>query len=92
MEEKKMLEGINVEELINFACKGIRAEIEKEERTIRQGCNYIMKIEAGEKVKTKLTIHEIREVIREAQERIEELDKKRFDYVWELALMGGERK
>ena len=53
-----------------------------------------MKIEAGEKVKTKLSITEIKAVVREAQERIEELDKKRFDYVWELALIrsGGERK
>lgn len=67
-------------EILKFAIKGIRAEIDRREKTITQGRQFIMKIERGEKVKTPLTISEIREIIEKNKREIEELDKKRFDY------------
>lgn len=89
-EIKFEMENINLEELVDFACKGIRSEIEENEKTIREGNELIRRIENGQKVKTKLTIPEIRAVMKEAAERIEELGKKRFDYNWEVALRRAE--
>ena len=81
---------INFKELVDFACKGISAEIDKKEKTIRQGYELISQIESGEKVKTKMTAAQIREVIVNEKAEIEELCRKKFDYKWELAMRESE--
>ena len=73
-----------MKEILEFAIKGIRAEINEKEKTITQGRQFIMKIERGEKVTTKLTISEIQAIIEKNKREIEELDRKRFDYEWQL--------
>lgn len=71
-----------MKEILEFAIKGIRAEINEKEKTIMKGKQLIMKIERGEKVKTPLTISEIQAIIEKNKREIEELDRKRFDYEW----------
>ena len=73
-----------MKEILKFAIKGIKTEIDEREKTIAKGRQFIRQIENGEKLKTKMTISEIREIITQKQQEIEELDRKRFDYEWQL--------
>ena len=90
MAEIKFNGEINFKELMEFACKGIEVEIEKREKTVRKGRQLIAQIENGESVKTKMTVPEIKQVIRNKETEIEELNKKKNDYRWELALREAE--
>ena len=82
----------NMEELIDFARKGIKSEIEKEKSTIRRGYNLINAINAGEKVPTKLTIPEIQAIINKSKKKIELLVEKDFEYSWNAAIKRSENK
>lgn len=73
-----------MKEILKFAIKGINTEIDEREKTIAKGKQLIRQIESGERAKTKMTISEIQEVIREKEKEIEELSKKKFEYKWEL--------
>lgn len=71
--------------LIKWAIKGIRAEIDEKEKTVQQGYKYIKAIEAGEKVNTPMTKTEIEAVIYKLNRDIEDLSKELFDLKWELS-------
>ena len=86
MAEIKFNGEINFEELMEFACKGIEAEVREKEKTVLKGKRLIHQIELGEEVKTKKTISEIKKIVRDREREIEELWKKRDNYKWELAL------
>lgn len=72
------------EELINYAMKGILADIRDLEKQVEKGKQYLRMIENRGEVPTKLSINEIQAVITQKREEIERLDRMRFDLQWEL--------
>jgi hypothetical protein len=70
-------------ELINWAIKGINAEIEELDASIRKGNEYLLKLYRGEPVKTKKSVTEIREIIREKKDEMEKLERAKFELKWE---------
>ena len=71
-------------QILQYAIKGITAEIEKLEKTVREGNALIKKIENGEQVKAKATKYEIAEIVKEKKAEIEKLDKERFALSWQV--------
>lgn len=70
-------------ELLKWAMKGITAEINEIEKTIRKGKQYLELYRNGGYPRTGKTPDEVRKIISEKQKQIEILDKKRFDLSWE---------
>ena len=64
------------EELINYAMKGILADIRELEKQVEKGKQYLRMIENRE---------EIQAVIAQKREEIEKLGRMRFDLQWELS-------
>lgn len=76
---------LNYKSILEYAVKGLTAEIEELEKTVRQGYALVKQIDNGEKVKTPKTKYEILEICREKNAKIERLDKERFELRWELS-------
>lgn len=72
------------QEILEFAIKGIAAEIDELEKSIYQGRRFLNEIENGKQPKTKLSAEEIKNIIRQKQSEIDELSKKQFDLRWQL--------
>lgn len=70
-------------ELLKWAIKGLSAEIDELEKTIRKGEKYLDEYRKGKQPKSKKTPDEIKNIIKEKKKQIESLDKKRFDLSWE---------
>jgi hypothetical protein len=70
-------------ELLSWAIKGMYAEIQELEKTIRKGEKYLDEYQNGKQPKTPMKPEEIKKVISEKEKQIEILDKKRFDLSWE---------
>lgn len=70
-------------EVLEWAIKGLSAEIDELDRTIRKGKKHLEEYRQGKQMQTKKTPEEIKNIIQEKQKRIEILDKKRFDLSWE---------
>lgn len=75
---------LSQKQIIEYAIKGIAAEIDALEKDIQKGYQLVNKIENGEKVKTTKTKLEILEICRTKKAEIEKLDKERFDLKWSL--------
>lgn len=71
-------------EILKFAVKGLEAEIEKLETSIKQGYKLINQIDNGEKVKTAKPRHEILAAVTEKNEEKEKLEKEKFNIEWQL--------
>lgn len=69
-------------ELIEWAIKGINAEIDALESSIVKGKKYLAQIERGEPVKTPKTEIEILQIIEEKAAEIERLEKEKFALKW----------
>lgn len=78
---------MNYKQILEYAAKGLTAEIEELEKTVRQGYALVKQIDDGEKVKTPKSRYEILEICREKSKEIERLDKERFELRWELSEM-----
>ena len=61
--------------VIEYAVKGIIAEIDEKEKAINQGKQFLKQIENGEKPKTPKSEYEIHVIIRKKKEEIEQLAK-----------------
>ena len=72
------------QEILEFAIKGIAAEIDELEKSIYQGRRLLNEIENGKQPKTKLSAEQIKNIIRQKQSEIDELSKKQFDLRWKL--------
>lgn len=70
-------------ELLSWAIKGIIAEIDELENTIRKGEEFLEEYRKGIRPKTSVTPQEIKKIIADRKEQIEILDKKCFDLSWE---------
>nr|BDD45030.1 hypothetical protein 18 [Bacillaceae bacterium] len=77
---------MNQKQIIEFAIKGIAAEIDEKEKQVRKGYKILDDIENGNIVYTKKSPYEIREIITKLKAEIEDLDKKKFDLTWELTI------
>lgn len=70
-------------ELLSWAIKGLSAEIDELEKTIRKGEKYLDEYRKGKQPKSKKPPEEIKNIIQEKKKQIESLDKKRFNLSWE---------
>ncbi|WP_033829035.1 hypothetical protein [Bacillus andreraoultii] len=75
---------MNEKEILEFAIKGIEAEIEKHEKQIRKGEQYLTDLRNGKSIKSPKSESEIVEIIRKNREEAEILSKKKFDLSWKL--------
>ena len=74
-------------EIYKWAVKGLRAEIDKLEKDVNTGKQFLAEYEKGGKPKTPKSPQEIQEIIQKKKAEIEELDKKRFNLEWEISEM-----
>ena len=72
------------QEILNYAIKGINQEIEKHDKSLRQGQKFIEQYYKGEPIKTKLPIYEIENICKKKVEEIENLENKRNELKWIL--------
>lgn len=70
-------------QIIKWAIKGLTVEIQDLEKTIKQGKQYLLQLERGEKVKTPKTAEEIKQIIEVKTAEIEKLEKLKFSLKWE---------
>lgn len=74
------------EEIINYAIKGLQAEIAEYEKKVRKGYKYLEDIRAGKPVKTPKTENEIMDIIQKYEAEIKRLQDEISDLDWQLAL------
>ena len=72
--------------LIEYARKGLMAEIREHEATIVKGRSYLNAIDKGERVNTPLTRSEIEAVIEKAIAKIEALSREELELRYAQAL------
>ena len=70
--------------ILEYAVKGLRAEVEKLDNDIRTGQRLLEQYEKGEQPKTPKTPQEIRAIIQRKREQIEELDRKRIGLEFDI--------
>lgn len=71
--------------VIEYAVKGVDSEIEKLEKTINQGKQFLSQYENGEKPKTPKTPQEIQNIINQKKAEIENLSQFKNELIWELS-------
>lgn len=74
---------MEIKQITDWAIKGINKEIEDLEKSIKQGKQYLLQIERGEKVKTPKSAEEIKQIIEDKTAEIEKLEKLKFSLKWE---------
>lgn len=70
--------------VIEYAIKGVNAEIDELEKAINQGKKFLKQYEEGEKPKTPKTAFEIKKIISKKKEEIEKLEKYKNELKFEL--------
>lgn len=75
---------LNQKQVLEYAIKGINADIDELEKSINQGNKFLQQLENGEKPKTPKTAFEIKQVIQEKKSEIEKLAKLKDDMKWAL--------
>ena len=70
--------------ILEYAVKGMSAEIEALEKDIRRGYKLVEQIENGGKVKTPKNKQEILDIIAEKKKEVERLDKEKFALKWQI--------
>lgn len=73
------------QELIQWAIKGIDAEIERKEKDVNKGMQYLLQFEQGQKPNIPKSEYEVKEIIRNKRAEIEKLAKTKFDLKWQLS-------
>ena len=70
--------------MVEFAIQGVTAEIDKLEKTVNQGKQFLAQYENGQQPKTQKTPQEIKTIIQEKKAEIEKLLKIKNNYKWLL--------
>lgn len=78
---------LNQKQILEYAVKGLRSEIDKLEKDINIGKKYLSEYEKGGKPKTPKTPDEIKAIIQSKKAEIKKLDKERFDLEWKMTEM-----
>lgn len=73
------------QELIQWAIKGISAEIDGLEKDVNKGNQYLLQFAQGKKPNIPKTEYEVKEIIRNKRAEIEKLARMKFDLKWELS-------
>ena len=81
-----MIKLLNQKQIYEYALKGLAAEIEKIDKDIKQGYEFIKQIDKGEKVKTPKTRQEILNIVNEKTAEMEKLEKELFSIKWQIGL------
>lgn len=76
---------LNQIDILDFAIKGVNADIEKLEQSIKKGRKLLKDYENGVTFKTKKTPYEIQEVIQKKKAEIEDLVQVENELKWKLA-------
>ena len=71
-------------QILEFALKGIDADIDELEKTINQGKRLLLEYERGQKPTTPKTPQEIKDIIQEKKTEIEKLSKIKSDLQWKM--------
>lgn len=74
-------------EICEWAVRGLRAEIDSIEKDIALGRRFLKEYEDGQIPKTPKSPSEIREIIGQKKNKIEELNKMRFELEFDIAEM-----
>ena len=85
-----MVDKLNQIVLMEYAVKGINADIDKLERSIRRGHQLLKDIESGIAHPTSKQPDEIRKVIFEKKAEIEHLKRLESDIEWQKLELKGE--
>ena len=75
---------LNQKQILEYAVKGLSAEIEELEKQVKKGYDLVKKIDNGEKVNRSKTKFEILEICRVKKAEIERLDREKFDLSWQV--------
>lgn len=75
---------LNQKQILEYAVKGLSAEIEELEKQVKKGYDLVKKIDNGEKVNSPKTKFEILEICRVKKAEIERLDREKFDLSWQV--------
>ena len=73
--------------ILEYAIKGIMAEIDVLEKTINQGKQFLLQYEKGQTPKTPKTPQEIKDIIQRKKAEIEKLVKLKDELKWDLGLI-----
>lgn len=73
------------EELVKWAIRGLRAEMNDCEKIMERGYKYLRKIEEGESVPTDMSVSEIMVLIKMYHDQIEKLSMEIYNLKWELS-------
>ena len=73
------------EELVKWAIRGLRAEMNDCEKIMERGYKYLRKIEEGESVPTDMSVSEIMVLIKMYHDQIENLSMEIYNLKWELS-------
>lgn len=76
---------LDQKQILEYAVKGITAEISELEKAVRHGYDLVKKIENGEKVKTPKTEYEILDICRDKKANIEKLEQMKNELKWQLS-------
>ena len=74
-------------ELYSWAVKGLRAEIDKIEKEVNRGKQFLLEYEKGGQPKTPKSPQEIKAIIQQKKAEIENLDRERFNLEWKISEM-----
>lgn len=77
---------MNAIDIQKWAVKGLQAEIDKLEKDISTGKQYLIEYEKGIQPKTPKSPKEIQEIINRKQDEINKLDKLRFNLNFEISI------
>lgn len=77
---------LNQKQIYEYALKGLVAEIEKIDKDIKQGYEFIRQIDKGEKAKTPKTRQEILNIVNAKTAEMEKLKKELFSIKWQIGL------
>lgn len=73
-------------QILEYAVKGIYADIDKLEKDINKGKQLLLQYERGQQPKTPKTPQEIKDIISDKNAEIEKLSKVNFDLRWKISV------
>lgn len=76
---------LSYKQILEYAVKGITAEIENLEKDVKQGYKFIDQIDNGEIPKIKKSKYEILDICQEKNNEIKKLEKECFELRWEIS-------
>lgn len=83
------MKSLTEKQILQYAIKGLTADIDELEKTVNKGKQYLLQYEKGEQPKTPKSPDEIKAIIAEKQVEIEKLSEIKFDLKWKIEVTEG---